>query len=68
MPSNDNLTFAADGGGKPIVPLCSGKQATESRILSVCEKTDNAAILRELARVKCEFQMRAVVAAMGVGL
>ena len=66
MPSNDNLTFAVDGGCEPIVPLCSGKQVTDRCISPAIEKTDNAAILRELARVKAVFQLRAICAAMGV--
>lgn len=36
--------------------------------LPTAQRDNNAAILRELARAKCEFQLRAIVAAMGVGL
>ena len=51
---------------KPIVPLCSGKQG--GALLGDVGKTDNAAILSELARMKALFQLRAVVACIGGGL
>ena len=51
---------------KPIVPLCSGKQG--GPLLGDVGKTDNAAILSELARMKALFQLRAVVACIGGGL
>lgn len=63
---SDKLTFAATHAVPPIVPLCSGKQGDSGPLSDRYRKTDSAAILRELARAKCEFQMRAICAAMGL--
>lgn len=59
---SNNATHAVP----PIAPLCSGKQG--GPLLGDVGKTDNAAILSELARVKALFQLRAVVACIGGGL